>query len=201
MKINWLSVLKFFLYIFGKIAVVAASVYFLIFCMLSAMNTVNANVVIKDVMTKQTSIILSPDENKEIELIQKICTPDYIESSGILTDRKNASFTISSYQLRTDVPYNIIFPWQESADFIVKNKIEDVSIGYSEAFVGGEATPYFPAGEFVVSIVKDEKGSWYVSEMSLLTPYETEYELPVWEEAEEETAEEIEYTEEEDEAA
>ena len=39
---------------------------------------------------------------------------------------------------------------------------------------------------------KDEKGSWYVSEMSLLTPYETEYELPVWEEAEEETAEEIE---------
>lgn len=200
MKINWLSVLKFFLYILGKIAVVAVSLYFLVFCMLSAMNTVNANVVVKDVMTKQTSIILSPDENKEIELIQKICTPDYIAESGILTEKKNPFFTISSYQLRTDVPYNIILPWQESADFIVKNKIEDVSIGYSEAYIGGEAEPYFPAGEFVVTVVRDEKGSWLVSGVSLLTPYETEYELPVWEEAEEETPEEIEYTEEEEEA-
>ena len=186
-KFNGLTIVKFFCYIVGKVLAACACVYAVWFCLFCAFNTVNANVVIKDVFTKRTSIIFEPEENQEKELISKICTKEYINSSGLLTEDFNSAYVINAYQQRTDVPYMIILPWEKTRKYTVTNKISDVSIAYSEKSTGYDAEPYFPTGIFEVTVIKGNEKDWYVSSIVLKEQIETEYKLPEREVTEEES--------------
>lgn len=178
LKSTGIIILRFISYIAGKVLAVILSVYFIWLCMMTAMNTVNANVVVKDAITKQATITLDPTEEKEKELIVKICTEDYILSSGILNENRNKPYEITSYHQRVDVPYSIILPWVDEMKYTVSSQIKDVVIDYSESFDARDDAPFFPSGIYEVTVIKNEGNKWYISSIELIESVYTEYELP-----------------------
>ena len=158
---------KFWLYILGKLLAVGLSALVLVFAFSTAMQTSNIYMLAKDAFAKRTSVILMPLENKDTDLLDSIFTAEYLEESGLATQATNASYTINSYDERTDVSITVVFPWQRTAKVKVTNTVQDISAEIAPgAITVNEVDRFIESGEYTLTMVKED-GGWKVSDLQL----------------------------------
>ena len=174
-----LSTGKLLLYIIGKLLAVAIIAAAVVFAWLTAMNSMNINVVAKDAFAKRNSVILEPLENENTALLPKLFTEEYLEKSHLDTQRANASYVIANYDERITIPFAIILPWQDEAEIEVQNIVQDVKAKVSTTLAYNPVEEFIESGRYKVSFTKVKEGSWKVSDIELIEEIVPESVLPV----------------------
>ncbi len=168
-KENWLKAGKFVGYLLGKALVVVVCIYLGILAFRTARNSSQIYFVAKDVFAKRTSVILTPIDNKDKELLDGLFTEEYLEESGLSSQTTNSSYKINSYDERTDVTITVVFAWQDTAKIRVRNIVQDISAEISPSVVNVNAVDKFiESGVYTLYLVKDETGAWKVQDIELV---------------------------------
>lgn len=177
---NHKKVLKFLLYLVAKLAAAAVAIYIVYFCFLTAMNTMNINVMVKDGFTKRASVILQPDDNKDTALLEKVFTRDYLDRTGLDIQRDNAFYDVSLYMQRTDVKLKIVTPGHKKAVIEVTDIVDDIRATLvnedDPAFV--EKDSLMDSGKYEVTVIKSESG-WMIDDVQLVEEITPEYVRPL----------------------
>lgn len=165
---NWLKAGKFAGYLLGKVLVALLCVYLGILAFRTARNSSEIYFVAKDVFAKRTSVILTPIDNEDTDLLEGLFTEEYLEKSGLSTQNTNSSYKINSYDERTDVTITVVFAWQNTAKIRVRNVVQDISAEISPSVVTtNEVDQFIESGIYTLYLVKDEAGSWKVQDLVL----------------------------------
>ena len=160
---------KFVLYIVGKGIAAAIALGAIALGFFTAMNSMDVNVMAKDAFTKRASVILSPLDNDDTELLPKIFTEEYLLSSGLDTQRTNASYEITNYAQRTDVDFVIVWPWSTRVELEVRDVVESISANLVDSTSTAQLVDSFiGSGRYKVVLEKQEDGSWKISDIELL---------------------------------
>ena len=198
---------KFILYIGTRVLGVLVVLWLAYNLFMTALHTMNINMIVKDAFTKRASVILDPIDNKDTALLERVFTRDYLDKSGLDTQTDNEFYDVSMYMQRTDVKLKVVFPKQEEAEITVTDVVDDI-----RAELVNADSPEFKqketlmmSGEYTVKVLKTESG-WIIDDVTLVEEIIPEYirPLPTPEpaaEAAEETFEEEEIIEEETEPA
>ncbi len=172
--------LKFILYIATRVLGVAVVLWLAYNCFITALNTMNINMIVKDAFTKRASVILDPIENKDTALLKKVFTRDYLDRSKLDTQTDNRFYDVSMYMQRTDVKLKLVFPKQEEAEIIVTDIVDDIRAELVNAedpeFV--EKDSLMRSGEYSVKVIKTESG-WIIDDMNLIEEIIPEYIRPL----------------------
>lgn len=162
--------LKFFLYFFGKLFAAAVTLALVWFIFMTALNTSNIQIMVKDAFTKRASVILDPEDNPDKELISKIFTEDYLLKSGLNTQTDNRFYDVTLYSQRTDVELRIVFPYAKKAEITVTDVVEDI-----RANLVNEDHPEFKqkqslmsSGVYKVSVIKTDQKVWLIDDIELV---------------------------------
>jgi len=159
---------KFVLYIAGKLLICGAVVLLISFSFHTAENSSQVFMMARDAFSLRTSVILSPIDNKDTSLLSGLFTEEYLEKSGLATQTTNSSYTIKSYDQRTDVTVTVIFSWQNTAKVRVKNVVQDISAAIStSALQINEVDQFIESGVYILDVVKDTDGNWKVNDIVL----------------------------------
>lgn len=159
---------KFVLYIVGKLLICGAVVLLIFFSFHTAENSSQVFMMARDAFSLRTSVILSPIDNKDTSLLSGLFTEEYLEKSGLTTQTTNSSYTIKSYDQRTDVTVTVIFSWQNTAKVRVKNVVQDISAAIStSALQVNEVDKFIESGVYTLDVVKDTDGNWKVNDIVL----------------------------------
>lgn len=203
------KIVKFILYIATRLLGVAVVIWLAYNCFVTALNTMNINMIVKDAFTKRASVILDPIENKDTALLEKVFTREYLDRTGLDTQTDNRFYDVSMYMQRTDVKLKLVYPKQTEAEITVKDIVDDIRAELINAddpeFV--EKDSLMRSGEYNVKVLKTESG-WIIDDINLVEEITPEYIRPLptkepitermIEEEEEEIPEETEETEETD---
>lgn len=171
---------KFILYIASRVLGVAVVLWLAYNCFITALNTMNINMIVKDAFTKRASVILDPIENKDTALLEKVFTRDYLDRSKLDTQTDNRFYDVSMYMQRTDVKLKLVFPKQEEAEIIVKDIVDDIRAELANeddpAFV--EKDSLISSGEYSVKVIKTNSG-WIIDDINLIEEITPEYIRPL----------------------
>ena len=178
MEFHWPNAAKFFLYLIGKILLIAVAVGFVWFMFLSAITSANVNVLVKDAFSKRASVMLQPTDNSNTELIYKLFSSEYVASSQIISKELNSEYVITSYEQRTDVELKAVWSWKKTATLIVTDKIDDVKLAYADGVTEAKSKPVIPSGKYKVTVRQDTENNWIVSKIEQLETLEASYVLP-----------------------
>ena len=126
MNVKVKKTLKFFLYFFGKLIAAAIAVGLAWFAFMTAMNSSNIQVTVKDAFTKRASVILEPEDNSDTALLPKIFTREYLDRSKLDTQKDNRFYDVTLYSQRTDVEVKVVFPFAKKAEITVTDVVEDI---------------------------------------------------------------------------
>lgn len=177
---NHKKVLKFLLYLVAKLAAAAVAIYIVYFCFLTAMNTMNINVMVKDGFTKRASVILNPIDNKDTELLEKVFTQDYLAKTQLDTQTDNQFYDVSMFMQRTDVKLKVVTPARKEAVIEVTDIVDDIRATLvnddDPAFV--EKDELMGSGKYEVRVVKTSEG-WMIDEITLVEEITPEYVRPL----------------------
>lgn len=171
---------KFFLYLLGKVAAVALAGILIYIAFFTALNSANVFIVTKDAFAKRTSVILRPEENGDIGLLDKIFTTSYLRESKLATQRTNADYVINNYSERTDVNVALVFPWTKTITVRAKNVVDNISaVLKNENSTEYHAVQSFiESGEYDVTLMKKGNG-WIVSDIELIETVEPKDVKPI----------------------
>ncbi len=176
-----IGIARFFLYILGKALIVAVAVVLVFFAFRTAENSSQVYFMAKDAFSLRTSVILTPLNNDDTDLLPGLFTEEYLRKSSLDTQTTNSSYTVTSYDQRTDVTITVIFAWQDHAKVQVKNVVQDISAKVSSSVLEvNEVDQFIESGIYSLYVVKDEDGSWKVEDIVLeeeITP-ESVYPIP-----------------------
>lgn len=180
MNRNIKKALKFVLYLAVKIAAAAVAVYVVYFCFMSAMNTMNINVMVKDAFTKRASVLLQPVDNKDTALLEKVFTERYLMESQLDTQMENRFYDVSLYMQRTDVKLKLVSPKQEEAVIEVTDIVDDIRAELVNADDPefAEKTTLMESGKYEVTVIKTEDG-WMIDDMERIETIMPEYFRPL----------------------
>ncbi|MBR4079087.1 MAG: hypothetical protein IKK29_02645 [Christensenellaceae bacterium] len=171
---------KFILYIASRVLGVAVVLWLAYNCFITALNTMNINMIVKDAFTKRASVILDLIENKDTALLEKVFTRDYLDRSKLDTQTDNRFYDVSMYMQRTDVKLKLVFPKQEEAEIIVKDIVDDIRAELANeddpAFV--EKDSLISSGEYSVKVIKTNSG-WIIDDINLIEEITPEYIRPL----------------------
>jgi hypothetical protein len=172
---------RFLLYISGKLLVCVLAVLMVLFTFRTARNSSQIYFLARDAFSLRTSAILKPIDNSDKDLLSGLFTENYLKKSGLATQTTNSSYTIKSYDERTDVTITVVFSWQNKAKVRVKNVVQDISADISSSALQiKEVDKFIESGVYSFYVVKDANGSWKVDDIVLekeITP-DSVYPIP-----------------------
>ena len=172
---------RFFVYILGKLLAVALAAGLVVVAFFSALATTNVQVVIKDAFAKRASVILTPQDNDDTQLLDKIFTKEYLEESQLATQTVNKDYNISNYVQRTDPDFVVVLPWVTE----IKVKVRDVVDGITAKIAPNAGSEYHAVDKFIqngiyeVTLVKQDGSKWLVSDVALVEEITSDKENPV----------------------
>lgn len=169
MNVKVKKTLKFFLYFFGKLIAAAIAVGLAWFAFMTAMNSSNIQVTVKDAFTKRASVILESEDNSDTALLPKIFTREYLDRSKLDTQKDNRFYDVTLYSQRTDVEVKVVFPFAKKAEITVTDVVEDI-----RATLVNEDQPDFQqreslmdSGIYNVTVIKTDDG-WMIDDIELV---------------------------------
>lgn len=165
-----LNVTRFFVYIIGKCIAVVIAVLLVILGFYTAVNSSNVYMVVKDAFAKRTSVILTPEDNKDSELLSKLYTPSYLTSSKLGQDESNSDYTIQKYVERTDVKVTLVWPWYNKVQVEARNVVDDISAKISDKADTSSykaVSKFITSGKYMVTLVK-LNDKWYVDDLKMV---------------------------------
>ncbi len=192
---------KGILYVIGCIAAVAVVVLLVKVAYETGVNSMNINMITKDAFARRVQAVLLPSgDYSDREALEKLFTPRALAEDDVLNSSYYSAFEISDYYANAEVPFKIVWPWQEEATVEVTEIVRDISgklieVDESRAESDDGTRPIsWMNGVYEVTLQKDKlTESWRVSGMEMIEPIvivEDEPEetaTPVPEEAPEET--------------
>ena len=138
---------KFWRYIAGKLLATLAALVLVLLALFTALNTVNVQVITEDGFSKRASVILTPVENSDTELLGKVFTQDFLNE--------------------TSVSFHIVFPWSKKVKLTVEDEISDISAALTSTLPEDQVTDYFiQSGVYDVVLVK-QNGSWLIDSIEM----------------------------------
>ena len=145
------------------------ALYVVYFCFMSAMNTMNINVMVKDAFTKRASVILQPIDNKDTALLDKVFTEDYLAESQLDTQTENRFYDVSMYMQRTDVKLKVVTPKQDQAVIEVMDLVDDIraTLVNADDPEFEEKTKLMASGQYEVTVIKTETG-WMIDKIEMI---------------------------------
>ncbi len=171
---------RFLLYIFGKLLALALAAAFVVFAFFTALNSMNVYMVAKDAVTKRTSVILDPVDNKDSETLDTLFTEKFLMKSGLKTQTANASYLITNYDERADIAFAIVFPWQDSAEVQAKDMVQSIKAKVSSSAIDfNPVSSFIDSGVYKIRAVKDEEGMWKIDDMELTEKLKPTNVLPI----------------------
>ncbi len=174
---------KFFSYIAGKIIAVGIAVGIMILAFLTAMNTMNVQVMIKDAFALRSSVMLVQHENDDVELLDRVFSEEYISRNGLKNLTDNKAYNVTNYNQDTDIELKIVWPWTKEVVLKVTDVVDDVRAGLVSEVVDDSLVKedyLMDSGEYTVTAVKTEDG-WiiYDAVMESVIKPEILFPLPV----------------------
>ena len=158
---------KFWRYIAGKLLATLAALVLVLLALFTALNTVNVQVITEDGFSKRASVILTPVENSDTELLGKVFTQDFLNETELDTQTRNRGYTISNYAQSTSVSFHIVFPWSKKVKLTVEDEISDISAALTSTLPEDQGTDYFiQSGVYDVVLVK-QNGSWLIDSIEM----------------------------------
>ncbi len=176
-------IVKFFSYIAGKIIAVGIAVAIMILAFLTAMNTMNVQVMVKDAFALRSSVMLVQHENDDVELLDRVFSEEYISENGLDSLTDNKAYNVTNYNQDTDIELKIVWPWTNKVELKVTDVVDDVRAGLVSEVVDASLVKedyLMDSGEYTVTVVKTEDG-WIIEDAvmeSVIKP-EILFPLPV----------------------
>lgn len=165
---------KFLSYIGGKLIASIAAIAVILIALFTALATVNVQVIAEDAFAIRASVILSPVDNSDTELLSKVFTRDYLNKTELDTQMRNRGYNITNYAQDIDVSFHIVFPWSRRVRLTVTDEIDDISATLVSTLPEDEVEDYFiQSGVYDVTLVK-EGGSWLIDELEMREEIETD---------------------------
>ena len=173
--------LKFFVYIIGKAAAVFCALFVILLAFLTAMNTMNVQVLIKDAFALRSSVMLKQTENDDTELLDRVFSEEYIEKNGLRTLTDNRAYDVTNYNQDTDIELRLIWPWDKEITLEVTDVVEDVRSTLVNDTVDASLLKkdyLMDSGIYEVSVSKTEDG-WIIEDVQMKEIIEPEILFPL----------------------
>lgn len=172
---------KFFGYIIGKVAAVLCAVFVMLMAFLTAMNTMNVQVLVKDAFALRSSAILKQTDNDDTALLDRVFSEEYLKKTGLKTANDNRAYNVTNYNQDTDVELKLVWPWNGEVKLKVTDVVEDVRATLVNDTVDASLLKkdyLMDSGEYDVTVKKTDDG-WIVTDAQLTQTIEPEILFPL----------------------
>ena len=173
--------LKFFVYIIGKVAAVLCALFVILLAFLTAMNTMNVQVLIKDAFALRSSVMLKQTDNDDTELLDRVFSEEYIEENGLKTLSDNRAYDVTNYNQDTDAEFKLIWPWDKEVTLEVTDVVEDVRATLVNDTVDASLLKkdyLMDSGTYDVTVSRTEDG-WIIEDVQMKETIEPEILFPL----------------------